>query len=79
VGLLSHSQTLWTIIHRENIYLVFPNLIATPAKSPHPFQLFLMPTKIPLYHFGQFRLLKNVLDWAGLAVLPTMTTYPNGC
>lgn len=71
--LLSHLQILWTIIHRENIYLVFPNRISTPAKSPQPFQLLLMPMKIPLYHFSPFRQLKNVLDWAGLALLPTMT------
>lgn len=77
--LLSHSQILWIIIHRENIYLVFPNLISTPAKSPHPFQLLLMPMKIPLYHFGPFRQPKNVLDWTGLAFLPAMTTYLNAC
>ena len=75
--LLSHLQILWTIIHRENIYLVFPNLIFTPAKLPHPFQLLLMPMKVPLYHFGPFRQLKNVSDWAGLASLPTMTAYSN--
>lgn len=77
--LLSRSQILWTIIHRENIYLVFPNLISTPAKSPHPFQLLLMSMKIPLYHFGPFHQPKNVLDWVGLAFLPAMTTYLNGC
>lgn len=78
-GFIVSLADLWTIIHRENIYLVFPNLISTPAKSPHPFQLLLMPMKIPLYHFGPFRQLKNVLDWAGLALLPTMTAYSNVC
>lgn len=77
--LLSHLQILWTLIHRENIYLVFPNLISTPAKSPHPFQVLLMPMKIPLYDFGPFCQLKNVLDWAALALLPAMTAYSNVC
>lgn len=79
LGFIVSLADLWTIIHRENIYLVFPNLTSTPAKSPHPFQLLLMPMKIPLYHFGPFRKLKNVLDWAGLDLLPTMTANSNVC